>query len=203
MTFSNIKLIHLVVVNLFLVLYLVKTILLVANKSTSLNSLTKAMKVPEMIISTLFLITGVWMIILMGGILHRMMIIKIVIVLAAIPMAIIGFKKQNKALAVFAFLFVVGAYGIAEMAKVPKVKPTPEGQAISGVELYKSNCQSCHGPKGDMGNNGAADLSLSSIDHNKELQIINDGKKPMPAYNSLSAPEKDSLITFIEGLRTK
>jgi len=203
MTFSNIKLVHLVVVNLFLLLYLVKTILLVANKSKSLNSLTKVMKVPEMIISTLFLITGVWMIVLMGGILHRMLLIKILIILAAIPMAVIGFKKQNKALAVIAFLFVVGAYGIAEMGKHPKVKPTPEGQAISGMELYKSNCQSCHGPKGNLGNNGSADLSLSTIDHGKELQIINDGKTPMPAYNNLSAAEKDSLISFIEGLRTK
>ena len=143
------------------------------------------------------------MIVLMGGVLHRMMIIKIAIVLISIPLAVIGFKKQNKALAIIAFLFVFMAYGLAEMSKVPKVKPTPEGQAINGKELYKSNCQSCHGPKGDLVNNGSVDLSLSTIDHNKELIIINDGKSPMPAYNSLSAAEKDSLISFIEGLRTK
>lgn len=203
MTFSQIKLTHVIVVTVFLLLYLIKTFLLVANKNKLLTGFTKVMKVPEMIISTLFLASGIWMIVLMGGILHRMMIIKIAIVLISIPLAVVGFKKQNKLLAVIAFLFVVSAYGIAEMGKHPKVKPTPEGQAISGTELYKSNCQSCHGPKGDLGNNGAADLSLSTLDHGKSLQVINDGKSPMPAYNSLSATEKDSLISFIEGLRTK
>ena len=203
MTFSQIKLVHVIVVTIFLLLYLVKTFLLVANKSKSLSGFSKVMKFPEMIISTLFLISGVWMIVLMGGILHRMMLFKIVIVLAAIPLAVIGFKKQNKSLAIIAFFFVFMAYGIAEMSKKPKVKPTPEGEVVNAREIYKSNCQSCHGPKGDMGNNGAVDLSLSSIDRTKELQIINDGKAPMIAYNSLSAPEKDSLISFIEGLRTK
>src|SRR5665213_3358272 len=201
MNFSQIKLTHVIVVTIFLLLYLVKTFLLVANKNKSLSGFTKVTKVPEMILSLLFLVSGIWMIVLMGGILHRMMIIKIAVVLAAIPMAVIGFKKHNKALAVIAFIFIFMAYGLAEMAKVPKVKPTAEGQAINGMELYKSNCQSCHGPKGDLGNNGAADLSLSSLDYNKELLIINNGKSPMPAYSSLSPAEKDSLISFIGGLR--
>lgn len=200
MNFDAIKLTHVIVVNIFILIYLVKTILLVTNKTEGLSKFTKIFKVPEMIISVLFLVTGIWMIVLLGT-LQTLLIIKIILVLAAIPIAVIGFKKRIKVMGVVAFLLIIAAYGMAEMSKIPKVKETSTNGVVSGKDLYENNCQSCHGPKGNLGNNGAKDLTLSIMDHNAELLIINNGKSPMPAYNSLSDAEKEAVATYIETLR--
>ena len=200
MNFDTIKLTHVIVVNIFIVIILVKTILLVLSKTNGLLKFSKIIKVPEMIVSFLFLITGIWMIVLMGT-MSTFLIIKIILVLAAIPIAIIGLKKQIKVMGVLAFLLVIAAYGMAEMSKIPKVKETTANGVVSGKDLYENNCQSCHGPKGNLGNNGAKDLTLSIMDHNAELLIINNGKSPMPAYNSLSDAEKEAVATYIETLR--
>ncbi len=201
MNFDTIKLTHVVVVNVFILIYLIKTVLLVANKPTSLQRFTRVFKIPEMIISVLFLATGIWMIALLGT-LQTLLIVKIVIVLTSIPVAIIAFKKQNKMLAVLAFVMIIGAYGMAEMSKIPKVKASANG-VVDGQDIYKNNCQNCHGAKGNLGNNGAKDLSLSSMDHNSELSIINNGKNMMPAYDKLSDAEREAVATYVETLRLK
>jgi len=202
MNFDTIKLTHVIVVNIFILIYLVKTILLVANKKNALQKFSKVFKVPEMIISSLFLVTGIWMILLLGT-LQTILIIKIILVLTSIPIAIIGFKKQNKALGVVAFLLIIAAYGMAEMSKKPKVTPTASGAEVNGKDLYHNNCQNCHGPKGDLGNNAAKDLSVSTMDHNTALLLLNNGKNLMPSYSILSDQEKDAVITYIETLRVK
>jgi uncharacterized membrane protein SirB2 len=52
---------HYLVVTLFLLIYVIKTILLLSNKNDLLGKFSKKIKVPEMIISTLFLLTGVFL----------------------------------------------------------------------------------------------------------------------------------------------
>ena len=76
--------IHFISALLFLILYLVKLILLFTNKK-ALQSMTAVTKVPEMIISTLFLVTGVWLLVILGGI-KLFHIIKLVFVFLAIPL---------------------------------------------------------------------------------------------------------------------
>ena len=60
-TFEIIKKTHFVVVTIFFLIYLIKTILLVANKKEQLQNFTKKIKVLEMIVSFLFLGTGIYM----------------------------------------------------------------------------------------------------------------------------------------------
>ena len=202
MNFETIKIIHKIIVMVFVLIYLVKTILLLANKTNALKKFTTVFKVPEMIISTLFLATGVWMVMLLGT-MQTILIIKIVLVLASIPIAVVAFKKQNKILGILSFLLIISAYGMDEMAKIPKIKHTPEGAEVIGQDLYKNNCQNCHGPKGNLGNNGATDLALSTKNHTEVMTIINNGKNLMPSYMSLSDAEKDALAAYIESLRVK
>ena len=77
--------IHGISVMLFLLTYVIKTILLFTSKGM-LEKYSKVTKVPEMIISTLFLVTGIWLFVILGGI-KTMQIIKLVLVFLSIPLA--------------------------------------------------------------------------------------------------------------------
>ena len=86
---------HYLVVTLFLLIYVIKTILLLSNKNDLLGKFSKKIKVPEMIISTLFLLTGVFLLTKLpfGGKYDYLLWIKLSMVAVSIPVAIIGFKK--------------------------------------------------------------------------------------------------------------
>ncbi len=200
MTFDNLKLIHLISVNLFLLIYLIKTPLLLFNADQALAKITKSTKVLEMIISVVFLASGVWLIVLQE-MLETMMIVKLGLVIISIPLAIIGFKKRKKVLAILAFLMLISTYGIAEMLKFHKPVGTPTGQTVSAAELFKHNCQRCHGAKGNLSSSGAADLTLSTLDGGALKTILQNGRNKMPSFSALSDEERDALATYIQTLR--
>src|ERR1035437_5100003 len=186
---------HLISVNLFLLIYLVKTILLLANNNEGLAKLTKILKVPEMIISALFLLTGIYMLTQIPEI-KTLMIIQIIAVLVSIPIAIIGFKKKNKALAVLSFLLIVGAYGMAEMSKKQKSK-TLEGISesnLNGKELYDAACISCHGVDGKLGKMGARNFSESTMDITARIEIIKKGKVAMKPFGGILTDEQIKAV---------
>jgi len=185
---------HLIVVNLFLLIYLIKTILLVANKDESLTKFTKIVKVPEMIISTLFLVTGIYLLTQIPEI-KSLLVIKIVIVLLSIPVAIIGFKKKNKALAILSLVMITGAYGLAEMSKKQKSKTMENiSSSINGQELFNASCTSCHGSDGKLQLNGAADLSISSMDLPARIEIITKGKGLMTQFGGTLNDEQIKAV---------
>ena len=145
--------IHVIVVILFLVMYLLKTVLLFTSKS-SLIKFTKATRVPEMIISVAFLVTGVWLFAILGAI-KVFHIIKLACIVIAIPLAVVGFKKQNKALGLISFLLIVGSYGLAEIAKNKPFIPTnvivddsSNEPFLTGMKTFAANCAMCHGLDG-------------------------------------------------------
>lgn len=194
-------------VQALLLIYLIKTILLLMNKKDNLLSFTKIVKVPEMIVSTLFLVTGIWMFAQIGNI-KTFQIIKIVAVLIAIPLAVVGFKKSNKLLALLSLIFLLAAYGLAEMSKkqpypAKQVEVTPElSSSNRGELLFQQNCTMCHGADGKMGTLGAKDLSKSAMSNADVLNIISNGKAAMPAYGkTLSAEDIALLAGHVEQLR--
>lgn len=175
---------HTLVVTLFLLIYVIKTILLLSNKNDLLVSFTKKVKIAEMIISFLFLITGIYLATQLpfGGKYDYLFWIKLTMVLVAIPVAIIGFKKSNKILAALSLLLITGAYGIAESYKKKKAIPkeTSEGIASNdGASLYTANCIMCHGADGKLGLSGAKDLSTSQLDVSGIKEVILHGKNLM------------------------
>ena len=89
--FETIKLIHKISVILFLLIYFIKTILLISNKEDLLAKLTKTLKVPEMIVSALFLLTGIYLLTQIPEI-KPLMIVKVGLVFLSIPIAIVGFS---------------------------------------------------------------------------------------------------------------
>lgn len=204
---------HRLVVILFLLLYVVKWVLLLANKKELLDRVSKATRIPEMIISTLFLLTGIGLAINIAE-LTPMFWVKLLLVLGSIPLAVIGFRKSNKLLATLSILLIVGAYGLAEMNKIG-VEATPLATTVvsdataanydaaaHGEALYVRNCVVCHGPNGDMQGSGAKNLIISQLSDAEMRSLIQNGKNTMPAYGELyQDAEINAVIAYVKTLR--
>jgi mono/diheme cytochrome c family protein len=198
---ENLLTVHKVSVVLFLLIYLVKTFLLLSNQHATLERMTKITKVPEMIVSVLFLITGIWMFVEIGSI-KQLQIFKLVAVFASIPLAIVGFKKKNKALAAIAMILIIAAYGLAEMSKKKPYPAKAISEEANGVEIYKAHCNSCHGEDGTKGLGGAADLSHSTISKEEAVTVINHGKNNMAGFETvLSGKQIDAVADYIQTLK--
>jgi uncharacterized membrane protein SirB2 len=137
---------HYLVVTLFLLIYVVKTILLLSNKADLLITFTRKVKVFEMIVSALFLITGIYLATQLpfNSKYDYLFWIKLVMVFASIPIAIIGFKRGNKILAALSLLLITGSYGIAEVYSkrkgIPKNAVSNQQNISDAKTLYEMNC---------------------------------------------------------------
>jgi cytochrome c6 len=75
-------------------------------------------------------------------------------------------------------------------------------QSPAGKELFQRSCARCHGSGGTRHFLGAKDLQKSKIDDTAIIQIIQNGKRLMPAYKKkLSAEEISLLGEYIKKLR--
>jgi len=204
---------HKLVVVLFMLLYLIKTILLLLNKKEALASFSKKTRIPEMIISTLFLVTGLVMIFQLP-VINKFMIFKIVAVFASIPLAIIGFKKANKALATLSLILIIGSYGLAEMSSryVEKVEVaegvvSDAGTAdydalVHGKALFAANCVQCHGEDGQLGIAGSKNLTVTQLDETGIKNVILNGKNAMPPYKKiLDKQEVSALTKYVQSMK--
>ncbi len=200
---------HVLVVTVFLVLYLVKTLLLFAGSPATLDNFTARTKVPEMIVSVLFLLTGLYLWKYSGNV-DTWFYVKLGAVAVAIPSAIIGFKKRIKPLAVLSFFLIVYSYGISE-TKSPVFKKadiasayTDTDNTLLGKEIYMGECASCHGADGRGGLSGAKDLSLSESSPEEVSERIIEGKGMMPAFGKrLTDVQIDAVATYIIEMRNE
>lgn len=193
---------HYLVVSLFLLLYVIKTVLLLSNKNDLLTVFSKKTKVFEIVISFIFLLTGIYLMtqIPYGGKYDYLLWIKLTMIFASIPIAVIGFRKQRKMLAALSLLMITGSFGLGEIyhkkkgiAKGPETKTdTHEVAATDGKSLYEANCVLCHGSDGKLGMAGAKDLGATVLDQAAIKEIIVHGKGAMPA-----APVNDEQATAI------
>ncbi|MFO0357716.1 MAG: c-type cytochrome [Sphingobacteriaceae bacterium] len=189
---------HTLVVTLFLLIYVIKTILLLGNRADLLQKFTKLVKVPEMIISALFLITGIYLATQQpfGGKFDYLFWIKLVMVFTSIPLAVIGFKKSNKILAALSLLLITGSYGLAEVYHKKKAITDTIVAGNDGKALYEANCNVCHGADGKLGMAGAKDLSASALDLAAMKEIILHGKGAMPA-STLNEEQAQAVAEYV------
>jgi len=191
---------HYLVVTLFLLIYVIKTILLISDKKELLEKFSKKFKVPEMIISVLFLLTGIYLSTQLpfGGKFDYLFWIKIGMVAVAIPLAIIGFKKHNKILAALSLLMITGTYGIAEVYHKRKGIPKQGNEMMTDAKaLYENNCSSCHGNNGKLGISGSKDLTKTQLDIAGINQIILQGKGMMPPASQLSPDQAQAVAEYV------
>ncbi len=201
---------HKLVVLLFLIIYIVKlALLLFSEEKLDKMRASKPARIFEVILSVLFLVTGIVMWLNVADPLKTLFLIKIVAVFASIPLAVIGFKKKNKVLAILSVVLLFAAYGLAEVKKGSYKKPENkemvynEAQtSIYGKQLYEQYCQNCHGADGAAGLSGAKNLQTSRISDAESKMQIKNGKGNMPAYDGiLNDKQIDAVITHIKSLR--
>jgi cytochrome c5 len=204
--YSAILLTHRIVVSLFLLHYLVKTVLLLLDRKEQLAKYTAATRIVEMVVSVLFLVTGGWMLV-QGAMVGKFMVIKLLCVFASIPLAVVGFKRGNKALALLSILLILGAYGLAEMNKKAKTggkidtSSTAADPVATGKAIYTVSCVNCHGADGKLGLSGAKDLSVTQLTMDEQKAAIRNGKNAMPGYKDLTDEQLEGLVAYIGTLR--
>jgi mono/diheme cytochrome c family protein len=198
--FETIRNIHIASVIIFLLIYFVKTILLISNKEEALTKITKVLRVPEMIVSFLFLATGIYLLTQIPEI-KPLLIVKIGLVFLSIPVAVIGFKKRNKILGALAFFMITASYGLAEIsakktAKVSEEAVTAEGK-INGNMLYTDNCALCHGGDGKLGMAGAMDISKTQLGNDSIRKIIQNGRGTMARIQGLTDEQAAAIAEYV------
>ncbi|MDI1354799.1 MAG: SirB2 family protein [bacterium] len=192
---------HTLVVTLFLFIYVIKTILLLSGKNDLLTVFSKKTRVFEMIVSTLFLVTGIYLTMKLpfGGKFDYLFYIKVIMVLASIPIAVVGFKRSNKILAALSLLLITGSYGIAEVYAKRKGAPKESNTLIAandGKALYENNCVLCHGADGKNGASGALNLSATTLDIPSIATVILNGRNTMNKVD-MSAEQADAVAHYV------
>lgn len=218
---------HLTVIVIFLLTFTFKTLLLLANNMPLLDKVRAKTKILEMVVGTLILLTGGYLLYVTRNA-ETYMIVKIILVMAAIPLGIIGIKKNNKLLAVVALLIFIYVYGIAEtrdlglnigrkpIGQTPsaQVGTAPDTNSTSIISqnqeaslenakaIYTKLCIQCHGPQGDLGAAGAKNLSVSLLSDQEKEHIITNGKGLMAPFKySLSEQEIKQLVQYVDGFK--
>lgn len=202
---------HTLVVVLFVLIYLIKTILLFVSVP-KLEAFSKKTKVVEMVVSTLFLLTGLYLAFNAPSIgVGSWFWIKLVAVFASIPVAVIAFKRKRKLLALLAMALILYAYGVSE-TKSPRMNKADYFGALGGDKtvnvdvfdpmsedydvldhgqaLYINNCVLCHGDDGALGAGGSKNLQMSMKDKTEMATIIRNGKNGMPAFKGILTDEE-------------
>ena len=177
------------------------------NKDNVLDTFSKKLKVPEMIISFLFLATGIYLWVYSGDI-GAWFYFKLIAVFASVPLAIIGFKRKKKALAVISIILIIYAYGVSE-TKSPYFKKEIKVIDMTGVEqeylgkkVFETYCIGCHGPDGTLQLSGAKDITDSEMEMNDVINLIKNGKNTMPAYKNVLTDEQTKAVAdYVVSLR--
>ncbi|WP_242926507.1 c-type cytochrome [Pontibacter vulgaris] len=105
---------HILVVVIFLLFFATKTLLLLLDKKEMLATVRNKTKVLDMILGTLILVTGGWMLLNYNGELPAYLLLKISLTLIGIPLGIIGLKNGSKVLTSLALLLFIYTYAVAE-----------------------------------------------------------------------------------------
>ena len=204
---------HVTIVSLFILLYVAKVYLLLANKPEALEKLRSKTKIADMVLGALIIITGVYLTFIAPAI-ETYLIVKIVLVIASIPLGIIAMKKSNKALAIFSVLLYVYIFLIAKtdsltLKKDAYVSPVSATSSTDGAKtvsegevMYKDKCAVCHGADGKQATNGAKDLTQSTLTKAETMEQIKAGKGLMPSFKDVFNDQQLTALTeYVDGFK--
>lgn len=198
---------HVTLVILFMGFFTLKLILLILGKNRTLDGIRNRFKIVDIILGTLMLLTGVFLLTLKQNF-EFYMVTKIVLMLIAIPLGIVGMKRGRVALSlssiiIFAYIYVVAETRSAKFKRSHMVIEYDE--SISAIEqgkiIFNALCVECHGQDGKKSLFNAPDLTSSKLSESEKRKVITNGKKVMPKYkNDLHEEEIEKLLKYIQTL---
>ncbi|MCX7606417.1 MAG: cytochrome c [Bacteroidia bacterium] len=166
------------------------------------------LKKVHMILDTLLLLTGIYLLWKAPLALSAPYILKYILVIGAIGLAVAGSRKRNKKLSMAAFLLLAYGYGLSlqrdfflrsDAARVASLA-REEVSLEAGAELYRTLCARCHGPEGRAGYRKSASLHpAQQTDTSYWAAVIRAGKGVMPAHGYLTEAQISSLILYLKG----
>ena len=198
---------HVTLVVLFLGFFMVKLALLMLGKKDILNRIRSRFKIVDIILGTLILLTGVFLLTLKQNF-EFYMVTKIVLMLIAIPLGIVGMKRGRVALSlssiiIFAYIYVVAETRSAKFKMSHIVIEYDEN--ISEIEqgkiIFNVLCVECHGQDGKKSLFNAPNLTSSKLSESEKRNVITNGRKVMPKYkDDLHEEEIEKLLKYIQTL---
>jgi uncharacterized membrane protein SirB2 len=208
---------HVLVVILFLILFTAKTVLLLFNKHKRLEKVKRYTKALDAVFGSLILVSGVYLILLFKDV-PVWLIVKVVLVLLAIPLGIIGLKRHNKLLTLVAWAVFLYVYGLAETNSLTLAKPNStlvadnpstsnnskeilesvkEVQLDNAKAIFNQLCSACHGINGDIDTGGTSNLTISNLDLKERINVIKQGSGLMPGFQKqLTDQEINALAAY-------
>ncbi|HTF81977.1 MAG TPA: SirB2 family protein [Cytophagales bacterium] len=207
---------HTTVIFLFVIFYAIKVGLLLAGNTELLTRLRNK-KFIDIILGVLILATGGYLFAINVE-KDTWLIVKLVVVLALIPLSIVAMKKENKGLAVLTllgFMYFIGVSYTKSLGLTPKkievkekvdqesqIQNAQQSVEERGKAVYETACVSCHGPDGKLQAGGAKDLTKSSQDLEQRIRIITKGKGLMQSFEGrLTEDEIKAVATYTTTLR--
>ncbi len=92
---------------------------------------------------------------------------------------------------------------VLTMIDVKNDEKNNESWLQAGRRLYLQNCVACHGPERKGGGNYPSLINVNKKYSEPAFdQLISNGRKMMPAFNTLSGEEKNAIASFILDLKT-
>ena len=121
---------HLLIISLFLLNFIFKTYLLLSNHE-KFNDIRNKTKLVEIILGTLVLVSGITLFVYTESYKVMWVNVKMILVIAAIPLGIIGMKKSNKALALLSLLLFLYVFAVAWTKSLTLSTPEPTAIEVS------------------------------------------------------------------------
>lgn len=204
---------HKLVVSLYLLQLLVRLILMIASKPDTVTKFTKAMRVPHIVLSIIMLGTGIYLMVKSPEGVQPYVLVKLGLMLASIPLGIIGSKRSSVPLTGLAFLLLAGTMALAfakpaflRNAPSTTIDPGKAGDADAasikeGQAIFSQKCVLCHGADGKAGFQGAKDLTASTLADADIMNIIQHGKGMMPPNDDLTDAQVQQVKDYVKYLR--
>jgi cytochrome c6 len=70
-------------------------------------------------------------------------------------------------------------------------EPSKPAKPLTGAQIYKVRCQTCHGGDGRLGLNGARSLPESPLNIEERIKVVTEGRNGiMPAFGEMISKEQ-------------
>jgi mono/diheme cytochrome c family protein len=181
---------------LFLLIYLIKCVLIWTSPA-ALAKFTAKTRISEMIVSALFLLTGLYLAYNNASIgVGSWFWVKLGAVFLAIPVAVVGYRRNNKFLATLSLFLVVYSYGVSE-TRSPRMNKADFAQA-GFQKALQSNPELAQIETEPMDRDGKVNPKYDLLAHGRSIFLAQcalchgeDGKKGLGGARNLNDSRLD------------